>query len=94
MVDNYSDSEYSLHLGFEKFEVQKFQRIVENRLYFNNKELASTNKAKFYDFITEVDRRRSLDFLNTFPEMEDFFEECLQCRTQLEQEIIPIRTVD
>ena len=33
-------------------------------------------RADFYRFFTEHDRRRNTDFLETFPEMQEFWKEC------------------
>jgi hypothetical protein len=33
-------------------------------------------RADFYRFFSEHDRRRNTWFLNTFPEMREFWEEC------------------
>jgi hypothetical protein len=34
------------------------------------------NKADFYRFFAEHDRRRGTDFLKTFPEMQSWWQEC------------------
>jgi hypothetical protein len=39
-------------------------------------EYIKRNKADFYRFFNEHDRRRGTDFLKTFPEMKDWWEEC------------------
>jgi hypothetical protein len=33
-------------------------------------------RANFYKFFSEYDKRRNTDFLKTFPMMADFWEEC------------------
>ena len=81
MVDNTSDNPYKLHLGFEKYELEKFQRIVENRLYFKNNN--EKDRAKFYDFINQIDLRRNINFLKTFPEMESYYNSCRSAREKL-----------
>ena len=81
MIDNTSEDPYRLHLGFEKFELEKFKRIIENRLYLKNNDIK--NKAKFYDFIKQIDSRRELNFLKTFPEMENFYSSCKNIREKL-----------
>ena len=59
---------------FNDFEIQKMQR---NLAYWRENADASTqNKKNFYAFFNEHDRRRTTRFLNTFPEMEEFWEEC------------------
>ena len=60
--------------GFKDFEIQKMQR---NLAYWRENADASTqNKKNFYAFFNEHDRRRLTNFLNTFPEMEEFWQEC------------------
>ena len=62
-----------LHI-FKDFEIQKMQR---NLAYWRENADASTqNKKNFYAFFNEHDRRRLTRFLNTFPEMAEFWEEC------------------
>ena len=72
MQDN-SGEDNGLHI-FKDFEIQKMQR---NLAYWRENADASTqNKKNFYAFFNEHDRRRLTRFLNTFPEMEEFWEEC------------------
>lgn len=71
MMDNTNDNPYKQHLNFEKYELEKFQRIVENRLYFKSNDYK--NQYKFVDFVDKMDQRRNLNFLKTFPEMEEFY---------------------
>lgn len=89
MIENIGDNPYNMHLGFEKYEVEKFQRIVENRLYFNNAN-TETNiiRAKFFDFVNQIDKRRGESFLETFPEMFEYYEECKKQREQIEIKLI------
>lgn len=83
----------SQHTGFEQYEIEKFQRIVKNRMSYNDQTVISKNKAKFYDFVNEIDQRRSLDFAATFPEMIDFYEECQQEKLKIFQSTIPTRNI-
>lgn len=71
MIDNTNDNPYKQHLSFEKYELEKFQRIVENRLYFKSNDYK--NQYKFVDFVDKMDQRRNLNFLKTFPEMKEFY---------------------
>jgi hypothetical protein len=59
---------------FKDFEIQKMQRNLAywQKNYADDK----TQKHNFYAFFTEHDRRRRTNFLNTFPEMAEFWEEC------------------
>jgi len=60
--------------GFKDYEVQRMRRdIAWMREGTNNVE---QKRADFYRFFSEHDRRRSTDFLSTFPEMKSFWQEC------------------
>ena len=72
-MKNNSGEENGLHI-FKDFEIQKMQR---NLAYWRENADASTqNKKNFYAFFTEHDRRRGTNFLNVFPEMTEFWQEC------------------
>ena len=67
----YKDSEYAV---FKDFEIQK---MLRNLAYWRkNYDANAQQKKNFYAFFSEHDRRRGTNFLNTFPEMEDFWREC------------------
>ena len=34
----------------------------------------------FYQWIEQYDKRRGTDFVKTFPEMKNFYDECLRCK--------------
>lgn len=84
LARNMASTIWNDHIGFENYEVEKFKRVVVHRLYFNRKNQLDReegqdilmNRAKFYDFITQNDQRRNLNFVETFPEMADYFELC------------------
>jgi len=40
-----------------------------------SEEKLSTNLIRFYEYFTQYDKRRNLNFLATFPEMTDFWNE-------------------
>ena len=52
------------------------ERIVPPSYWRENADAGTHNKKNFYAFFNEHDRRRLTRFLNTFPEMEDFWMEC------------------
>ncbi|MDA9373780.1 twitch domain-containing radical SAM protein [bacterium] len=65
------------YTGFKNYEVLKLERDLawaKEGLNMSDKEL-STNLIRFYDYFTEYDRRRGLNFLEAFPEMTDFWNE-------------------
>jgi len=64
--------------GFKDYEVQRLQRVVDwmkegSKL---DPEYVKLQRADFYRFFNEHDKRRKTDFINTFPEMREFWEEC------------------
>lgn len=63
--------------GFKDFEISKVQRLIDwiNAQDSYDKELAMKN---FYLYFTEQDRRRDTNFLEVFPELENFWIKCKQ----------------
>lgn len=64
-------------LGFQEYEIDKLRRnigwIKSNPL--SGYELETAMK-DFYLFFNEYDKRRNTDFILTFPEFQDFFNQC------------------
>jgi hypothetical protein len=64
--------------GFKDYEVQRLQRVVDwmregSKL---DREYVILQRADFYRFFNEHDKRRNTLFTNTFPEMREFWDEC------------------
>ena len=61
--------------GFKDYELHRLDRDIA---WMQSAQLTdhSRNKADFYRFFNEHDRRRGTDFLKTFPEMRSWWEEC------------------
>jgi hypothetical protein len=38
------------------------------------------HRSRFYDFVNDIDNRHSVNFLETFPEMNKFYLECKQAK--------------
>ncbi len=82
MADNSSSSIWNEHMGFERYETDKLKRIVSHRMHFdrkNNDELRHDillERAKFYEYVNELDKRRGTNFLEVYPEMEHFYNVC------------------
>ncbi len=75
MQDNL-ETEETRFKGFKDYEVQRIQRDIAWMkepldVFYSNKQ-----KADFYRFFTESDKRHNTSFLETFPEMREFWEEC------------------
>ena len=77
MEQNLETTDDPFH-GFKDYEVQRLRRDIDwmkkgadlDPGYINSQ------KADFYRFFNEHDRRRSTDFLATFPEMSQWWKEC------------------
>ena len=64
--------------GFKDYEVQRIRRDID--WMREGSQLApdyvKLQRADFYRFFNEHDKRRKTDFLTTFPQMKEFWEEC------------------
>ena len=64
-------------LKFDNLEYEKFLRVVK---YMETAEYPLEKmwqgKRDFFNWFTEYDRRRGTDFIKTFPELVDFYNEC------------------
>ena len=73
MMRNHSGEEK----GYAIFKDYEIQKMLRNLAYWrNNKNDNTQNKKNFYAFFNEHDRRRGTRFMNIFPEMADFWQEC------------------
>lgn len=61
--------------GFKDFEVQRLRRDI-SWMREKQKQDCTRERADFYRFFSEHDRRRGTDFLATFPQMRQWWEEC------------------
>jgi organic radical activating enzyme len=64
--------------GFKDYEVQRLRRDIAWMREGSNldAEYVKLQRADFYRFFNEHDKRRLTDFLTTFPEMREFWKEC------------------
>ena len=72
------ETEATRFQGFKDYEIARLDRDIAwmrdgQKL---NVEYIQQNKADFYRFFAEHDRRRGTDFLPTFPEMSTWWQEC------------------
>lgn len=81
VANNTATHAWNSHQGFEDYELEKFKRITL-QIMGRNKQgdnlETKINRAKFYDFVNDIDRRHGTNFLTTFPEMEKFYKLCEQ----------------
>jgi hypothetical protein len=64
--------------GFKDYEVQRLRRDIawmRSGLELDA-DYVKLQRADFYRFFNEHDKRRKTDFLTTFPQMREFWEEC------------------
>jgi hypothetical protein len=77
MMKNLETTDEPFH-GFKDYELARLDRDIAwmrdgaklDPAYINK------NKADFYKFFSEHDRRRGTDFSKTFPEMKAWWQEC------------------
>jgi len=73
--DHMTDDDYA---QLRDFEIAKLERVLSWMEQGDNlsEEKLKRGRSDFYKFFTEHDSRRDTDFLETFPEMEDFWMLC------------------
>ena len=64
--------------GFKDYEVQRMRRDIDWMREGRNldPDYVRLQRADFHRFFNEHDKRRKTDFLTTFPQMREFWEEC------------------
>ena len=62
---------------FSILEYEKFRRVVDYMASTNyTTERVQEGRRDFYNWFTEYDKRRNVDFVNVFPELEGFYNDC------------------
>ena len=64
--------------GFKDYEVQRMRRDIDwmkEGQHLPQEEI-NNRRSDFYKFFNEHDKRRQTDFIETFPEMKEFWKEC------------------
>jgi organic radical activating enzyme len=74
MLRNIETESDPLH-GFKDYELARLDRDIA-WMRAGQSIPNSTEKADFFRFFSEHDKRRGTDFLNTFPEMKSWWQEC------------------
>lgn len=91
MSKNSGSSHWGLHQGYESYEIEKMKRIVFDILNFNSTHaedhpVVVEGRAKFYDFVNDMDNRHGKNFLDVFPEFKEFYEKCRQNKNDILKE--------
>ena len=63
-------------VGFKDYEIQRMERNLAWMRETQSDDRLKKDRADFYRFFSEHDRRRETDFLKTFPEMREFWSMC------------------
>jgi hypothetical protein len=92
VAENTATHSWNSHQGFEDYELEKFKRIclqimgqaTRNRTMGNSVDTI-VNRAKLYEFVNEIDRRHGTDFLDTFPELEEFYKLCKKMNDEVRE---------
>lgn len=61
--------------GFQDTEIEKFERMYEHALS-SSKTVDPIERTRFYNFYKDHDRRKNLNFIETFPELETLYNDC------------------
>ena len=64
------------YIGYSDIEIQKIKRTYDWMKSVNHDETLLRNQYNFGVFVDEHDRRRSTNFSQTFPELEEFYHFC------------------
>ena len=64
--------------GFKPYEILKVKRDLAIMKQSLSPGEVALNKTSFYQFITEYDSRRNTSFVDTFPEMQDYYTNCMK----------------
>jgi organic radical activating enzyme len=77
MAENTANHIWGSSQGFEDYELEKLKRIFMDIAHvpIDSHEI-EIDRAKFYDFVNELDTRNSKNFLEVFPEMKEFYNLC------------------
>jgi hypothetical protein len=74
MDDNRDDNDAT---KFSDLEYEKFRRVRDYFATVNySEERVQEGRKDFYNWFTEYDRRRNVNFIETFPDMEKFWDMC------------------
>ena len=70
--------------NFDDREKSQMKRIVKDldlrhANLDNWEQEAIEGRRMFYEWIQQYDKRRNVNFLEVFPQMKEFYEECKQC---------------
>jgi len=74
------ETEQTRFKGFKDYEIQRLQRDIDWMKQGTGN--ADQHKADFFMFFNEADRRHGTNFVETFPELKEFWDECFYHATK------------
>ena len=86
MVDYYGVPLFDHHyIGYSDIEIQKIKRIYDWKIaeWEGKEQQVKEHRYNFGKFFQEHDKRRGTNFCKTFPELADFYRQCLEIRLWL-----------
>jgi MoaA/NifB/PqqE/SkfB family radical SAM enzyme len=75
-MKKYEETRENRLTGIKDFEIAKLERVLAWMKLEVSSEKLMRDRADFFRFFNEHDRRRGTNFIKTFPEMADFWELC------------------
>jgi hypothetical protein len=78
MIDNL-ETEDDLYHGFKDYEVKRLGRDINWMNETLPDSYLTQQKVDFYKFFNESDKRHGTNFLESFPEMAEWWNECKRC---------------
>ena len=72
------DEDSDQFAGFKDYEIQRLRRDIDwmKKGKKLSEKYLQEQRSDFYKFFSEYDKRRQLDFVATFPQMKEFWQEC------------------
>jgi uncharacterized protein YndB with AHSA1/START domain len=69
-------------IGYSDIEIQKIKRIWDWKVadWDGKEQQVKEHRYNFGKFFKEHDKRRGTDFCKTFPELADFYNDCLEIK--------------
>jgi pyruvate-formate lyase-activating enzyme len=80
MEQNVEDENYGkTYHGFKRYEIAKLKRdiawIKSGKTEVSDEEITLRKKV-FWEYFSQIDRRRNVDFISTFPELTQWYNDC------------------
>jgi hypothetical protein len=68
------------YIGFSDIEIQKIKRTYDWMISTKDDEILQKKRFNFGNFIEAHDKRRGTSFVDTFPELEEFYRKCKEIK--------------